>query len=209
MQKTEYWPIVKETFKGYSEDNVSRLSAALAYYTAFSIAPTLVLILKIASVFWSKASDNNQTTELLGRFVGADTAKLIKNMMDKVTSQPAGFIPTIISLVILCIGAYTVFGELQGGLNTVWEVKPDPKASIWMTIRQRFLSFAMVLVIAFILLVSLAVSAVLQAIARTMGSGVLGSILELLLSVVVSGTLFAARSGPCRRSSASVSSCSC
>ncbi len=192
MQSKEYWPIIKETFSEYSTDNVSRLSAALAYYTAFSIAPVLVLILKIASVLWNKASDQEQVKGQLSKFVGPGTADQVQSMMDAAGKHGAGAIATTISIIVLCVGAYTVFGELQSGLNTVWEVKPDPRASIWVTIKNRFLSFAMVLVIAFILLVSLAVSAILQALAHAIGSGAVGAALELGLSVVVSTLLFGA-----------------
>ncbi len=115
MQTKEYWPILKETLGEYSKDNVPRLSAALAYYTAFSIAPVLVLILKVVSVIWKQAADEGRVEEQLTSFVGSEMAKQVQAMMQKAGEHGHGIIPTVISLVILCVVLIRFLGSCKVG----------------------------------------------------------------------------------------------
>lgn len=189
------WQLFQETFKEWSEDKASRLAAALAYYTIFSIAPLLIIVIAIAgAVFGSEAAKGQIFRQIQG-LVGTDGAQFIEIAIKNASQPHAGTIASIISLVLLLLGATGLFAELQDSLNTIWEVKPKPGRGVINIIRQRFLSFAMVLGIGFLLLVSLVISAALTAVV-TYFSNVLPGIdfiwrlINVLLSFSITTVLF-------------------
>lgn len=156
--------LLKQTAKEWSEDKVPRLGAALAYYTVFSIAPLLIIAISVAGlVFGSKAASEQISTQLSG-LMGDTAAKAVEEMVKGATNKESGIIGTIIGLATLLFGASGVFGQLQDSLNTIWGVAPKPGRGIMGTLKDRFLSFTMVLGVGFLLLVSLAVSATLSGI---------------------------------------------
>jgi membrane protein len=156
--------VVSETFSEFGEDRVLRLSAAMAYYTVFSIGPLLVLIVGIAGLAFGQGRVRHELTHQIQSMVGAKSAHMVESMM---TSQRYGgsLVATIVGGVALLMGAAGVFGQLQDALNTIWEVKAKPGAGIWGFIRDRFFSIAMVLGIGFLLLVSMVLSAAVNAFA--------------------------------------------
>lgn len=153
------WSLIKQTFAEWNEDKVPRLGAALAFYSALSIAPLLVLILRLAVMF---LDDDVATREEIERqaqsLIGSQGAEAVQAMLDSADKPGAGTIATVLSLITLLFGATGVFGQLQDSLNTIWEVAPKPGRGIWGFVRDRFLSFTMILGIAFLLLVSLVIS---------------------------------------------------
>ncbi|MEO6435341.1 MAG: YihY/virulence factor BrkB family protein [Tepidisphaeraceae bacterium] len=190
MHVKAIWPLLRDSYYEWSQDKASRLAAALAYYTAISLAPLLVLsvtLLKFLDLD-GKAVVEAQMATLMGQ-TGRDAAA----MMIDAAKQQSGVWATVISFVILVFGASGVFAELQDSLNTIWEVQPDPKAGWWDTIKTRFLSMAMVFGVAFLLLVSLIFSTVLSAVAtRIAGDGVVvGLLVDVLLSLSVYSVVFA------------------
>lgn len=189
-------PLIKETFAEWSEDKAARLAASLAYYTVFSIPPLLIITLAIAGqVFDAEQAQDRLVGQIIG-LVGADGARAIEDMIEN-ADKPGESIPaTIISVVILLFGASGVFGQLQEALNTIWEVAPKPGRGILGTITDRFFSFTMVLGIAFLLLVSLIVSAGLAALDEFVvgllpGMELVMQIVSLLISFGVTAVLFA------------------
>ncbi|MBO3460707.1 YihY/virulence factor BrkB family protein [Aetokthonos hydrillicola Thurmond2011] len=155
--------LFQETFSEWSKDNASRLAAALAYYTIFSLAPLLIIVIAIAgSVFGEDAARGAIENELRG-LVGSAAAEVIQTAIQNASKPRQGTIASIISIVVLLFGATGVFAELQNALNTIWGVQPKPGRAVKNIIRQRSLSFAMVLGIGFLLLVSLIISAILVA----------------------------------------------
>ncbi|MEA2710320.1 MAG: rane protein [Phycisphaerales bacterium] len=190
MQAKAYLPLFKEAFNEWSEDKASRLAAALAYYTAVSIAPLLVLAVTILGwlSFDGRAVVEDQMAMLMG-----STGKEAATTMIDAAKKSSGVIPTIISLVILIFGASGVFGELQDSLNTIWEVQPDPKAGIWDTIKKRFFSMTMVFGVIFLLLVSMVISTVLGAMVTRFASegGKVGLIVDTLFSLAIYTGIFA------------------
>jgi len=160
------WRLFQETFTEWNQDKASRLAASLAYYTIFSLAPLLVIVIAIAgSVFGDEAARGQITGQIQG-LVGQEGAQFIEAAI-KNTNQSgshSGAIASLISLAVLLFGASGVFTELQDSLNLVWGVAPDPKQGFWQLIHKRVLSFGMILGIAFLLLVSLLVSALLSGI---------------------------------------------
>jgi membrane protein len=159
--------LIKMTFSEWSEDHASRLAAALSYYTAFSLAPLLVLVITILGLLGIGEAAKAQIIAQVRDLVSPEGAELVQNMIDTARSTSTGVIATIISTITLLFGALGVFSELQNSLDTIWEVKPKPTEGFFSKVRdlfvKRLLSFAMVLVIGFLLLVSLVVSAGLSA----------------------------------------------
>lgn len=175
--------LLKETFSEWNKDKSSRLAAALAYYTVFSLAPLLIIVIAIAgSVFGEEAARGEIVGQIQG-LVGKDGARFIETTIEN-ANQPAsgGTIASIISVVVLLFGASGVFAQIQDALNTIWEVQPKPGLSLINIIRSRFLSFAMVLGIGFLLLVSLVLSAGLAAMVNYLGNALPG--LDFLWQVV-------------------------
>lgn len=185
-----WWGIIKQTFSEYSEDKVPRLSAALAYYTIFAIAPLLIIAVAVAGFVFDKNQATQQVHSQLTTLMGEQGADAIQTAMVNANHHGSGVTATIISIVILLIGATGVFGELQDSLNTIWEVKPKPQG-FWGILRSRFLSFAMVMGVAFLLLVSLIISTIITAVVSRMGSGLLAQTVNVVVSLVVVTLLFA------------------
>ena len=190
MQANTVLPLLKTSFSEWSEDKASRLAASLAYYTAISMAPLLVLSVTLLKFVGLNGQEivKNQIGALIGR-VGYDAA----DTMIKAAKQQSGTLATIIGLVVLLFGASGVFAELQDSMNTVWEVKPRPDMTWWETIQKRFFSLAMVFGVVFLLLVSMIISTILSTLAAHFaGNGkVMGLILDVIFSLIVYTGVFA------------------
>jgi membrane protein len=190
--------LLKETFKEWNEDKASRLAAALAYYTIFSLAPLLIIVIAIAGAFLGEEAARGEIVHQIQGLVGSDGAEVLETAIAG-ANQPgsdAGIIASVISIGVLIFGASGVFTQLQESLNTIWEVAPKPGLNIKTLAQQRFLSFGMVLVIAFLLLVSLVISAVLAALNAYMSNLLPGidfvwSIVNFAISFGVISFLFA------------------
>ncbi|MEH1907259.1 YihY/virulence factor BrkB family protein [Nostoc sp.] len=195
MNLQAIWKLLQETFKEWSEDKASRLAAALAYYTIFSIAPLLIIVIAIAgSVFGEEAARGQIVGQIQG-LVGKDGAAFIQTAIQNANKPQTGAIASIISVVVLLLGATGLFTELQDSLNTIWEVKPKPGRGVTNIIRLRFLSFAMVIGIGFLLLVSLVISTALAALVTYFsnlipGVDLLWQILNFIVSFAITTFLF-------------------
>ncbi|WP_026734220.1 YihY/virulence factor BrkB family protein [Fischerella sp. PCC 9605] len=163
MNLKAVWGLFQETFSEWQKDKASRLAAALAYYTIFSIAPLLIIVIAIAGAVFGEAAASNAIFNQLQGLIGPEGAKVIQNAIANASRPQAGTIASLISIVVLIFGATGLFTELQDALNTIWEVQPKPGKAMKNMVRQRFLSFAMILAIGFLLLVSLVISTVLAA----------------------------------------------
>lgn len=147
--------LIKRSTDNWREDKASRLSAALAYYSIFSIAPLLVISIGIAGlVLGTEAVTGRLYGELKG-YVGAESAAAIQSMVESASQPSQGVMATVLGFVMLLLGASGVFGQLKDALNIIWGVKPKPGQGILAIVRGKFLNFSMVLVIGFLLLVSL------------------------------------------------------
>jgi len=189
--------LFKETFQEWNEDKAPRLAAALAYYTAFSIAPLLIIAIAIASAIFDEQAVRGQLDNQIQGVVGAQAADAVQEMIANSSRDSTGIIASIIGVATLLLGAAGLFGQLQDALNTVWDVPPKPNQGIMKTIRDRFISFAMVLGIGFMLLVSLLLTTILSAINGWVAGGLPGTefiaqVLNFALSFGVITLLFAA-----------------
>ncbi len=153
------WLLVKQTFNDWIDDDVPTHAASLAYYTIFSIAPTLIIAVALAgSIFGAEAARGEIQHQIEG-LVGSAGAKVIEDMMASAAKPGAGLLASLLGLVILIFGATGVFAALQTALNHIWGVKPKQTNGVISFLRTRLLSFGMVLGVGFMLLVSLVVSA--------------------------------------------------
>ncbi len=166
--------LLKDTFREWREDGANRLAAALAYYTTFSLAPLLVLIIAIAGLAGGREAAQTQTMAQVEDLLGAEGRDFVQGMIESASRPSTGWMATFIGAVTLLFGALGVFGELQNSLNTIWEVKPKPAKGVLDGIRRfvfrRLLSFTMVLGIGFLLLASLVVSAGVSAFGEYIGT---------------------------------------
>lgn len=192
----ELWETVKETISDWLDDNASRLAAALAYYALLSLAPLLVITVAVVGWFVGADAARGRVAGELGAIVGGEAAQGIQAVAENAQSPAAGVVSTVVGIVTLFVGASGVFGELQSSLNTVWEVAPKPGRGIMGQVRDRFLSFTMVLGVAFLLLVSLVVSSALSAVGTFMAGALPGGeavwqVLNFVISLGVVTCLFA------------------
>jgi membrane protein len=163
MPRKSIWQFLKTTINEWVEAEPFQLAAALSYYTLFSLAPLLLIAIGVAGFVFGREAAQNQIVETLQGMIGQDSATTVQEMIQASNEKPkTGMISTVIGFVALLFGAGGVVGQLQTSLNRIWEVTPKPGQGIWGFIRQRFFSFAMVLSIGFLLLVSLVVTAVLS-----------------------------------------------
>jgi membrane protein len=186
----------KQAVSEWSEDNAPTFAASLSYYTLFSIAPLLVIAVSVAGMVFGEEAARGQLQAQLQDMVGQDSAEIIGQMMISARKPETGILATAIGLIALVFGATGVFVQLQDALNHIWDVKPKPRNGVLAFLRSRFLSFAMVLGIGFLLLVSLVVSAVLAALGAFFehllpGWSVLWQGVNLLISFGVITVLFA------------------
>lgn len=170
MRPADVWSIAKETAEDWVDDDASRLAASLAFYTLLSLAPLVIIAVAIAGMVLGQEAARGQIAGELGAIVGSDAAQGIQSIVASARSQASGTLGTIIGVITLFVGASGVFGELQFALNTIWEVRAKPGRGVLGEIRDRFFSFTMVLGVAFLLLVSLLLSAVLSVVGRSFGA---------------------------------------
>lgn len=192
----DVWPIVKETVSDWSDDNASRLAAALACYTLLSIAPLLVLSVAVAGLAFGEEAARGQIVGQIGAIVGTEAGSAVQTIAANANKPAAGVLSTIVGVLVLLFGASGVFNELVNALNAIWEVEAKPNQGIWGFIRHRFFSFAMVLAVAFLLLVSLVVSAALAAAGKFFeqylpGGEVVWQVVNFVVGLAVTTLLFA------------------
>src|SRR6185295_15200649 len=155
LHPRDLWAALKDAFDGWNRHNVSRLSAALAYYAVFSLAPVLVISISIAGLVFGRDVAQREIAQEVQSLIGQDSGKAVLAMVQSAQKPATSTLVALIGLATLLFAASAAFIEIQDALNTIWEF-----------IRKRFVSFGMVLSIGFLLLVSLVISAALTAIGR-------------------------------------------
>src|SRR5437762_13249941 len=178
--------LLKQTFQEWMQDKAPQLGAALAYYTVFSLAPLILVLLAIVGVIFRDPSGAwHKITQQMSYFLDPSALQVVQNIAQKASQPGKSTIATIIGMALAIFGASGVFGQLQDALNTIWGVKTKPSQGIWGFLRSRFLSFAMVAGICFLLLVSLAVEALLKGFSHYVQSVLAGGIMIALVVYVV------------------------
>ncbi|PBQ30333.1 ribonuclease BN [Sphingobacteriaceae bacterium] len=157
------WSITKKTGKAWMDADPFRQSAVVAYYAIFSIPALLVIIISCAGLVFGREAVQGQISDQIGSAISADTAEQVEEMIAKASEQKASIMATIISVITLILGSTGVFSQLQTSLNQIWEVKASEEKKFLKTLRDRLFSFGLVLSIAFLMLVSLVLTAGLEA----------------------------------------------
>lgn len=191
------WKVLKETFKGFSEHKITKLSGSLAYYTVFSMGPLLVMIISLCGLFLKKEAVEGEVFAVLNGFVGQDTAIQLQEIIKNASLAGKSRIAAIIGSITLLIGATTVFGEIQDSINSIWGLKAKPKRGWLKMLQNRFLSFSVIVSLGFLLLVSLTLSGVIEGISNALQARypdvtvVAFYIINLVLTLVISAVIFA------------------
>jgi membrane protein len=190
------WEFTKLTFNQWIDDKCPRLGAALAYYTMFSLAPMLVVAIAVASLVFGEEAARGEMVGQLRGLVGEVGGRAIEALLRSASEPSHGILATVIGVITFLVGATSAFIELQDSLNTVWGVQPKPGRGVKGVLRDRLLSFAMLIVIGFLLIVSLVLSAAISAISGFLGSRVPGHFYlaqtsNIVLSFAVVTVLFA------------------
>ena len=206
MNSTDEWMrkprsilrLFKETAIIWNDDNVSTHGAALAFYTVFSIAPLLLVSIAIAGLAFGTQVSHGEVITEIRNMLGPDGAKSIENLVSSAAQKPhAGIIATVVGFVAMLIGASGVFQQLQQSLNIIWRVTIKPGKGLWVFVRRRLLTFSMIVVIGFILLVSLLVGTAISALGKYMGGSLPGGeglwhLVHSTIAFSVTTVLFAA-----------------
>ena len=181
----------------YFADNVIKYSASLAYYTTLSLAPMLVIIISVSGFLFGKEAMRGEVYSQINGLVGSDAAMQIQKTMQNIHLRGDTPFATIVSLVILLIGATGIFGEMQDSLNKIWGLKTTSKKAWWRLIINRVLSFSLIISMGFVLMVSLILNAVVLTLSGKLNTLIHGigdtlvPLVDNLLSIVVTWLLFA------------------
>jgi membrane protein len=197
MRITTLWRVTRRAAQDWWEDNCLRLAASLAYYTALSLAPLVLLIAGLTGLVLGREQVASQLAAQLEGLMGPAGRELVSSVLTT-TSPQGGTLATVVGLATLLIGATAVFGELQATMNLIWEVQPAPTggvwAGIWALLKERLFSLALVFALAFLLLISLVISAALAAAAALFQGperALVSRLLELAASLLVLTGVFA------------------
>lgn len=187
--------LLKEAVSEWQDDEANRLAAALSLYTLLSLAPLLVIAVSVAGLVFGAEAARGQISQQISGLVGPQAGQAIEAMIAQARSPEGGLLGSVAGVAVLLFGASGVFGELQSALNRIWEVKPKPDRGWRGLLRDRFLSFSMVMGVAFLLLVSLVVSAGIVALTSFFEHLVplpaLWHILNIVVGLVLTALLFA------------------
>ena len=193
QDKKSTWALFKSSVAQWLEDQPFQMAASLAYYTIFSLAPLLIIVIAIAGFVFGQQAAEQQIVGKIQGTIGQPGAEALQGMLQNAGRQPkTGIVSAVLGFVALLFGAGGVVGQLQASLNTIWGVAPKPGQGLSGFVRQRFISFAMILGIGFLLLVSLVFSAAVTGLAQLIGDFlVLAYALDLLISFLFITALFA------------------
>jgi membrane protein len=197
MKPKSIWNLLKTIVIKWLDDDPFQSAAALSYYTLFSLAPLLIISIAVAGFVFGHEAAHNQIVMTLQGLVGRESAEAVQAMIQSASNRPeSGMLSSLIGGIVLLFGAGGVVGQLQTSLNAIWGVKAQSDSGVREFIRKRFISFAMVLAVGFLLLVSLTISALISGVAQFMGSligeaALIAHVLDILLSFGFITLLFA------------------
>jgi membrane protein len=164
---SEWWQLIKRAGQAWLDDYAPSMGAALAYYTVFSLAPLLLIVIAVAGLVFGADAARGEIFGQLRGLMGDDAAKGIEALLASVNKPSEGIAATVIGVVVLMVGATTVFGELQNALDRIWRAPArDKSGGLWSLLRSRLLSFGMIFGMAFLLMVSLLLGAGMAALGK-------------------------------------------
>ena len=193
----EIGKVIIQSFKGFAEDKIPKYSASLAYTTVFSFGPLLIVIIFLCSIFFGQEATQGKIYSQMQQFVGEDAALQLQTIIQNASLHGKKTFAAVIGIITLLLGATAVFAEIQDSINTIWGLKAKPKKGMLKILRNRFLSFSVVVSLGFLLLVSLAISTIVEGLSDKLKASfpdvtvVVFYMLNLLISFVVITALFA------------------
>ncbi len=193
----EWWALVKRAANAWLDDYAPSMGAALSYYTVFSLAPMLLIVVSVAGLVFGQDAVRGELFGQLQSLMGEDGAKAVESLLASVSKPSEGIIGTVVGLAILLVGATSVFGELQDSLDRIWRAPArDKSGGLWGLLRTRLLSFGMILGLAFLLMVSLVLGAGIAALGSWWGPAfggweVLAQIVNTLVGFGLTTLVFA------------------
>ncbi len=190
------WNLLNATYEKWTADHAQGLGAALAFYSIFSLAPLLLIVIAIAGLVFGQEAAQGQIVGQIQGLIGEESAKAIQSMIEEARKPAAGILATVLAIVLLFLGATGVFAQLQEALNIIWRVEAKPEQGMWKIFKDRFISLLAVLGTGFLLLISLVISAGLSAIGTTLEHvlpvpGFLLQLINFLVSFAIVTFLFA------------------
>jgi len=190
------WILVKDSISAWIDDYAPSMGAALAYYTIFSLAPLLLIVIAVAGLVFGQNAVRGEIVAQLGGLMGSEGAKITEELLKSASAPKEGLISSVIGVVLLVVGATTVFAELQSDLDRIWRVQGETISGLWNVARARVLSFGLVLGLGFMMLISLVVAAGLNAVGKWYGASFAGwevllHVLNTAVSIALSSALFA------------------
>jgi membrane protein len=177
-----WWALVKTAVSSWVDDYAPSMGAALSYYTVFSLAPLLLIVVSVAGLVFGQDAVRGALFEQLQGLMGEDAAKAVQGLLASVNKPSHGIVATALGIAVLVFGATTVFGELQDALDRIWRAPARKKGGLWALLRARLLSFGMILGLSFLLMVSLVLGAAIAALGKWWGPAFGGW--ETLLQIV-------------------------
>ncbi|HEY8659898.1 MAG TPA: YihY/virulence factor BrkB family protein [Hanamia sp.] len=186
----------KTVFKEFSADNIFKYSASLAYYTVFSIAPFVIILTTLSGFFFGKEAMQGEIYDQLNSLLGSNAAMQIQETIKNIHVAGNNFFASVIGIVVLLIGATSIFGEIQDSINKIWGLRVKPKKIWWQLIITRLLSFSLILSIGFIMAVSLILNALVSAFGKFIGQYIQEysvyfiQITDVILSFLIANVLF-------------------
>ncbi|MEP7164739.1 MAG: YihY/virulence factor BrkB family protein [Ferruginibacter sp.] len=189
--------IFKNSFKGFTDHHVTKLSGSLAYSTVFSMAPLLIIIISLCSIFFGREAVEGKIYEQLTGFLGSDTALQLQQIIKNASLNGKSQLAMIIGIITLLIGSTAIFSEIQDSINTIWGLKPKPKKGWLKMLQNRFLSFSIIISLGFLLLVSLSLSSLIEAFSNKLKvhfpeiTVITLYIINNILTLLVTTTIFA------------------
>jgi len=194
------WEVLKKSFKGFSNDRITKMSSSLSYYTIFSMAPLLIIIISLSGLFLGQDAAQGKIYDQLSNFIGSNAASQLQTMIQNASLSGKSKFAAIIGIATLIVGATTVFAQIQDTINYIWGIKPKPKKGWLNFLKNRFLSFSVIIGLAFLLLVSLTLSTIVDTFSASLKAHfpqitvvllyVINTVITLLLTALIFGTIF-------------------
>jgi membrane protein len=191
------WLLLKDTVTGFIDDEALSRGASIAYYTLFSIAPVLLVVVAIAGLAFGREAAEGAIVDQLSVMMGHQTAEALQGMIESAAKPREGTLATIVGIVVLIVATSGVFGEVQSAMNAIWKTKAPPHSTLTRLMRARLASLGLVVTCGFLLTVSLATSAALAALSTYLtyvfpDVQVVVNVFDVVMSAVLIGGMFAA-----------------
>jgi membrane protein len=191
------WKNLVTSFKSLGDDKILKYSASLAYTTIFSMGPLLIVVIFFSSMFFGQDAVEGRIYYQMRQLVGEDAAAQLQTIIKNASISGKGTFAAVIGVIALLFGSTAVFAEIQDSINSIWRLKAKPKKGWWKIIRNRFLSFSLVVSLGFLLLVSLAVTTIVEGLGESLKarfpgiSVIIFYIINLIFSFIITAILFA------------------